>query len=347
MDDVVALLSWTGRNKPVVYIGWAAVSGGQLGDPLHLPSPLADSKSGAYGFPDVPELPHPLPQGFTRLGLMTVMFELMEPATCRYKKIKSRYIYLHVNPIETANNTSPHPFWTKRGFGPVNETLVIAPLTATEDKIPLLIHRHTFKTTAQAEVPVGLKELREHLILHPNDGKSSHTNAGLVIYSRAHQNDCPAVHTLTDAARESTLSEAARAAQEAQVIDDTQPEEDETKRKANEKLALDAVAAAAKANETQAAENKQREDAETKRKAANKSPVAAQKRKAKRAAAEKKYTKATAVAKKAQNVLAKHRSHGPRPGRMSCRRSSGSRQRKGCRRKPKKSTRHRSCSWPI
>jgi hypothetical protein len=32
-DDVVALLSWTGRNKPVVYIGWAAMSGGQLSDP--------------------------------------------------------------------------------------------------------------------------------------------------------------------------------------------------------------------------------------------------------------------------------------------------------------------------
>jgi hypothetical protein len=43
-DDGVALLSWTGHNTPVVYIGWAAVSGGQLGaDQLPLPSLLADS----------------------------------------------------------------------------------------------------------------------------------------------------------------------------------------------------------------------------------------------------------------------------------------------------------------
>jgi hypothetical protein len=205
-DDVVALLSWTGHNKPVVYIGWAAVSGGQL----HLPSPLADSTSPTYGFPDRPGLPQPLPKGFTRLGLMTVMLELMELATCHYKKIKSMYIYLHVNPTESATNTSSQPFWTKRGFDPVDETLVIVPLTATEDKNPLLIHRHTFKTTAQTEVLAGLKELREHLIVSPNDGKKSDTDKGMVTYSRAHQNACPAVHTLTDAAQEAILSEAAR-----------------------------------------------------------------------------------------------------------------------------------------
>jgi hypothetical protein len=66
-DDVVALLSWTGRNKPVVYIGLAAVSGGQSSDPVHLPSPLADSKSSAYGSPVGPGLLDPLPTGFTRL----------------------------------------------------------------------------------------------------------------------------------------------------------------------------------------------------------------------------------------------------------------------------------------
>jgi hypothetical protein len=99
--DVVALLWWTGRNKPVVYIGWAAMSGGQLGaDQLPLPSPLADSKSTEYGYPDGTGLPDPLPTEFTRIGLMTVMFELMELGTCRYRKIKSRYIYLHVNPNE-------------------------------------------------------------------------------------------------------------------------------------------------------------------------------------------------------------------------------------------------------
>jgi hypothetical protein len=67
-DDVVALLSWTGRNKPVVYIGLAAVSGGQLGvDKLALPSPLADSQSAEYGFPDGSGLPDPLPAQFTGL----------------------------------------------------------------------------------------------------------------------------------------------------------------------------------------------------------------------------------------------------------------------------------------
>jgi hypothetical protein len=62
-DNVVALLSWTGRNKPVVYIGWAAVSGGQLSDPVHLPSPLIDSKSDEYGFPDGLGQPIPCRQG--------------------------------------------------------------------------------------------------------------------------------------------------------------------------------------------------------------------------------------------------------------------------------------------
>jgi hypothetical protein len=65
-DDVVALLSWTGRNKPVVYIRWAAVSGGQLSAQGPLPSPLADSQSAEYGFPDGPGLPKPLPKGYDR-----------------------------------------------------------------------------------------------------------------------------------------------------------------------------------------------------------------------------------------------------------------------------------------
>jgi hypothetical protein len=91
------------------------------------------------------------------------MFEMMELATCCYKKIKSPYIYLHVNPNESATNTSPQPFWTKRGFAPVDETLVITPLTATEDKNPILIQRHALKTMAQAEVLTGLEELREQM----------------------------------------------------------------------------------------------------------------------------------------------------------------------------------------
>jgi hypothetical protein len=174
-DDVVALLSWTGRNKPVVYIGWATMSGGQLSDPVHLPSLLADSKIDAYGFPVGPGLPYPIPNWFTWLGIMTVMFELMELATCRYKKIKSPYIYLHVNPNESATNTSPQPFWTKRGFDPVNKTLVITPLTATEDKTPLLIQQNALKTTAQAELLTDLDELREHFMINPKDEKNQIT----------------------------------------------------------------------------------------------------------------------------------------------------------------------------
>jgi hypothetical protein len=146
-----------------------------------------------------------------------------------------------------------------------------------------LIHRHTLKTTAQAEVLAGLKELREHLIISPQDGKSSDADEGMVTYSRAHQNDCPAVHPLTDAAQEAILSEAARVAQEAQAAGNKQREADETKCKAAEKLALDAVAAAATATE---------------------SPDASQQRKATRAAAEKRFIITTADAKTAQAALA-------------------------------------------
>jgi hypothetical protein len=245
-DDVVALLSLTDRNKPVVYIGWAAVSGGQLtADKVTLPSPLADSQSVEYGFPDGPGLPKQLPNRFTRLGLMTVMLDLMEGATCRYKKIKSSYIYLNVNPNESKTNTSPHPFWTKRGFDPGNETLVMTPLTATEVGNPVLRNQHALKTltlptTAQAEVLVGVKELRAHFIIHPQDGKQTEDDEGMVIYSRRHTKECTVVHVLTDEARDAILAEAARKAQEEQAGEDTPqegedtpPEDDaETKRKA-------------------------------------------------------------------------------------------------------------------
>jgi hypothetical protein len=134
----------------------------------------------------------------------------------------------------------------------------------------------------------------------------------MVTYSRAHQNACPAVHTLTDATREAILSKAARVAQEAQAVENKQREDDETERKAAEKLARDAAAAAATANEAQAAENKQREDAETKHKAAvklaldtaNESPDTLRKRKAARAAAEKRSRITTGIAKTAQAALA-------------------------------------------
>jgi hypothetical protein len=137
-DDVVALLSWTGRNKSVVYIGRAAVSGGQV----NLPSPLADSRSPVYRLPDGPELLQPLPKGFTWLGLMTVMFDLMERGTCHYKKLKSQYIYLHLNPTKLPTNTSPQPFWAKRGFEKVDAKLVIAPFTSTEAAEPRTSNLH-------------------------------------------------------------------------------------------------------------------------------------------------------------------------------------------------------------
>jgi hypothetical protein len=245
-DDIVALLSWTGHNKPVVYIGWAAMSGGQLkADKVALPSPLTDSQRAEYGFPDGPGLPKQLPNGFTRLGLMTVMFDLMEGATCRYKKIKSSYIYLHVNPYESATNTSPHPFWTKRGFDPGNETLVMTPLTATEDANPVMRNQHALKTTAQAEILAGLTELRAHFIIHPQDGKQTDNDKGMVIYSRRHTRECTVVHALTDEARDAILAEAAGKAQEAPGGGDgtkTPPEDDaEKKRKAAKKLEQDAT----------------------------------------------------------------------------------------------------------
>jgi hypothetical protein len=157
---------------------------------------------------------------------MTVMFELMELGTCRYRKIKSSFIYLHVNPNESATNTSPHPFWTKRGFDPVNETLVITPLTATDDANPVLRNQQAVKTTAQAEVLAGVKELCAHFIIHPQDGKQTDDDEGMVIYSRRHTKECTVVHALTDETRDAILAEAARKAEEEQAGEDT-PQESE------------------------------------------------------------------------------------------------------------------------
>jgi hypothetical protein len=149
---------------------------------------------------------------------MTVMFELMELGTFRYRKIKSSFIYLHVNPNESKTSTSPHPFWTKRGFDPVNETLVITPLTATDDANPVLRNQQALKTMAQAEVLAGVSELHAHFIIHPQDGKQTDNDKGMVIYSRRHTQECTVVHTLTDEARDGILVEAARKAQKAQAV---------------------------------------------------------------------------------------------------------------------------------
>jgi hypothetical protein len=169
----------------------------------------------------------------------------------------------------------------------------------------------------------------------------------MVTYSRAHQNTCPAVHTLTDAARETILSEAARVAQEAQAAENKQLEDDETKRKAAEKQALDAVAAAAKAHVAQAAETKQREDAETKRKAAEKLALDTANESPDALPLRNSTSKLPQMPKRPKPLLPRHRLHVPRPVRMSRRRSSRSRQRKRQRRKLKKCTMPRSCSWPI
>jgi hypothetical protein len=115
-----------------------------------------------------------------------------------------------------------------------------------------------------------------------------------VAYSRAHQNPCPAVPTLTNAARQVILSEAARKAQEAQAAANKKREEDETARKTAEKLALEVAETAGMAKEAHKAPE-----------AADKlAPDTAVKRKAARAAAEKRFVKTTADVKMAQAALA-------------------------------------------
>jgi uncharacterized membrane protein YkvA (DUF1232 family) len=124
--------------------------------------------------------------------------------------------------------------------------------------------------------------------------KSSDTDEGLVSYARAHQNDCPAVHTLTDASREAILSEAARVAQEAQADGNKQREEDETERKAAEKLTLEVAATAVMANEASDAPDAADQlaaDTSVQRKPA-------------RAAAEKRFIITTADVKTAKAALA-------------------------------------------
>jgi hypothetical protein len=303
-DDVVALLSWTDRNKPVVYIGWAAVSGGQLSAPGYLPSPLANSQSAEYGFPDESGLPKPLPKEFTRLGLMTVMFELMELGTCGYRKIKSTYIYLHVNPNESATNTSPHLFWTKRGFDPVNATLVVTPLTATEDATALA--QAEVKTLEQAEVLAGVKELRAHFEIHPQDGKQTDNDKGMVIYSRRHKNECTFIHTLTDEARDTILAEAARKAQEAQAVKDKPPEvgakppnNDDDKPSADDETESKAAAKKPPEGKPPGDDETEKVEAETKRKAAE-----IRKREAARSVAKEQYIKAHEDLYEAQTALA-------------------------------------------
>jgi hypothetical protein len=233
------------------------------------------------------------------------MFELMELATCRYRKIKSPYIYLHINPNESATNTSPQPFWTERGFDPVNETLVITPLTATEDANPILRNQQALnalaqagvKTLEQAEVLAGLKELREHFSINPKDGLQTDNDKGMVIYCRRHE--CMFVHALTDVARDAILAEVARKAQEAQAVGEKPPEgeykpsdNDETERKAAAKQARNAAQA----------EEKQQQDKHDLEEAA--AAATANEQKGARAAALKKYNKATADAKTAQTALA-------------------------------------------
>jgi hypothetical protein len=196
-DDVVALLSWTDRDKSMVYIAWAAMSDAQS----NLPSPLAASTSVTYGLPNISEYPAQVSKGFTRLGLMTVTFDLMETGTYCYKKLKLQYIYLQLKPSQTASHTSPEPFWTNYGFDLVDELLQTTPLSETDQENPIRRHQHAFKTEAQTEVMAGLTELRDLQALSPRDGQSSDLDEGMDAYSRAHQNPCPTVPPLTDAAQ--------------------------------------------------------------------------------------------------------------------------------------------------
>jgi hypothetical protein len=66
------------------------------------------------------------------------------------------------------------------------------------------------KTLAQAEVLAGIKELRDHFEIHPQDGKQTDNDKDMVIYSRRHHDECMFVHALTDMARDAILAEAAR-----------------------------------------------------------------------------------------------------------------------------------------
>jgi hypothetical protein len=98
----------------------------------------------------------------------------------------------HVNLNESATNTSPHPFWTKCSFDPVNETLVVTPLTATEDANPLLRKQQALNALAQAEVKTleqtevlaGDKEYRDHFSINPKDGLKTDNDKGMVWLKR-------------------------------------------------------------------------------------------------------------------------------------------------------------------
>jgi hypothetical protein len=168
---------------------------------------------------------------------MTVMFDLMETGTCRYKKLKLQYMYLHFNHTSSASHTSPEPFWTKCGFAQVDELLEIAPLSETDQENPIRRHQRAFKTEAQTEVMTGLTELRDLQSLSPRDGQSSDLDEGMVNYSLAHQNPCPAVPPLTNAARLRLETEAQRRRDEAQVAEDKQRQGAEVAQQAADMLA--------------------------------------------------------------------------------------------------------------
>jgi hypothetical protein len=188
------------------------------------------------------------------------------------KKLKSQYIYLHLNPTQSVSHTSPEPFWTKRGFDLVDELLEIASLSKTEQANPILRHHHAFKIAAHTEVMAGLTELRDLQAVSPRDGQSSDTDEGLDAYSRAHHNPCPAVPPLTDEARLRLATDAQRKLDEAQVAEDKKREEEEQARQTDDKLAHEEAEKVRKAKATQAAQaaaDKLPPDAAVKLKAAN------------------------------------------------------------------------------
>jgi hypothetical protein len=83
------------------------------------------------------------------------MVDLIEQATCRYKKLKSPYMYLHLNPTASPTHISPAPFWTKYDFALVEETLVIPPLTPLEAANPTIRAQHALTTTVHAALQGG------------------------------------------------------------------------------------------------------------------------------------------------------------------------------------------------
>ena len=102
-DEPVALLTYTRPTKAVLYIAFAAVSKGQgiedgsdgSNDKTFLPSPQRDNQDDGYVIPTLSS-GKPLPNGFDRRGVMTVLVNLMMQGTAKFKKLRSPILFCHV-----------------------------------------------------------------------------------------------------------------------------------------------------------------------------------------------------------------------------------------------------------